>query len=389
MSANEPARVLFVDDEPMVLSALARQMRHLVQADTETDPLTAGRRLEQAAAADQPYAVVVSDMRMPVMDGAALLKHSRATSPTTTRILLTGYTDIDSAIAAVNDGNIFRFLTKPCHIDTLRTAIADAIEQNQLLRDQRELLDTTLRGAVKALVEILAMAHPAGFARASRLGRLSTAVATRLDLPDIWCIEVAAQLGELGVVTLPDAALDAPAHGSYVDPQLTQMLHRLPRQADDILKNIPRLEPVRALIRAQEPVDSPDPARLAQATLPAQVLQAVREYDALLRRDFAPPTAIGLLQQRPHHPAGILSALLVEAAASSADQVKEVDLGDLRPGNVLAGDLHSSNGLLLVTRGQPLSDALLIRIRNHATVNGIQGRPVIVVTPTDQDSRPE
>ena len=167
-------RVLFVDDEENVLHGLARLVRGFVQPELVTSPLTAAGLLEQSAHNGAgPYAAIVSDMRMPEMDGAALLKHARTVSPETTRLLLTGFADMQSAMSAVNEGNIFRFLTKPCSADDLSAALTAALEQHQLVVDRRELLDKTLRGAVEALVETLAMAEPVAFARASRLRRLS------------------------------------------------------------------------------------------------------------------------------------------------------------------------------------------------------------------------
>lgn len=103
-------RILLVDDEPNVLSALARQLHPLYQVSLTPSPEEGLLLLER----EGPFAVVLSDMRMPKMDGATFLKHVRERSPDTIRLLLTGHADLESAIAAVNEGQVFRFLTKPC-----------------------------------------------------------------------------------------------------------------------------------------------------------------------------------------------------------------------------------------------------------------------------------
>jgi CheY-like chemotaxis protein len=112
-------KVLFVDDEPLVLDALRRMLRDKFEIHTADS----GAKGLEVAQQDGPFAVVISDMRMPGMNGAEFLARIRKDAPDTVRMLLTGFTDLDAAIAAVNEGNIFRFLTKPCRKDELVGAI--------------------------------------------------------------------------------------------------------------------------------------------------------------------------------------------------------------------------------------------------------------------------
>jgi response regulator RpfG family c-di-GMP phosphodiesterase len=380
MPENAKPRVMFVDDEENVLQGIARLVRSYVEPTLFTSPVTAAQQLALGLEGGSGcYAAVVSDMRMPGMSGADLLKHARSVSPDTTRLLLTGYADLRSAMAAVNEGNIFRFLTKPCSGADLRNALDAALEQHRLVVDRRELLDHTLRGAVEALVETLAMAQPAAFTRATRLRRLASDLAAALGVPEAWQIEVAAQLGEIGVVTLPDRALDALANGGCSDPAVRAMLDQLPHLADDVLRRIPRLDAVREIVREQAPVDHHDGPR-PRCSRPAQVLQAAREFDANIVRGFTDEEAIALLRQRPHHDKDILDALQKIASVPEGNAaVRECDPDHLRVGAVLAADVHSSGGLLLVARGQTLNDALLTRLRNYASLTGLAETPVIYV----------
>src|SRR5579872_5364165 len=110
MDRNTRASILCVDDEPRVLDGLTRVLRRDFVVSTALSGADGLALLSQGG----PFAVVMSDMRMPVMDGATFLQNVRQTSPDSTRVLLTGQTEIESAIAAINRGNIFRFLLKPC-----------------------------------------------------------------------------------------------------------------------------------------------------------------------------------------------------------------------------------------------------------------------------------
>lgn len=381
-SAMERPRILFVDDEENVLHGLARQVHDHYEAELVTSPLTGARLLGEAVSDDGAgFAAVVSDMRMPEMDGRTLLRHALEVSPDTTRLLLTGYADLPTAISVVNESNVFRFLTKPCPAAELCSSLRAAVDQHRLLRGRRDLLEETLRGAVAALVETLAMAQPAVFARASRLGRLTRAVARRLRLPDAWQAEVAAQLGEIGLITLPPQALHMLDRGAHASPDVSRMLETLPGLADGVLSPIPRLEHVREIITVQQPVGRPDARRLAAASRAARVVQAVREFDVLVAQRNTAEIAVLLLRQRSYHDIEVLDALDEVAGTARAREAREIDVSGLRAGQVLAADLVSGNGTLLVHRGHVLTDEVLARIRDFTALNGLAGRPIVVDPP--------
>ena len=143
-------KILFVDDDPNILSAYTRTLHKRYRMATASG----GEEALQIIQTDGPFAVVVSDMRMPGMDGVALLTHVRNFNPDTVRIMLTGNADMGTAIEAVNQGNIFRFLTKPCEPDDLALALDGAIKQYRLVTSERELLELTLKGSIDLLVEL-------------------------------------------------------------------------------------------------------------------------------------------------------------------------------------------------------------------------------------------
>jgi DNA-binding NtrC family response regulator len=130
---SAPVRILFVDDEERILRSLAMQFRRHYEVLTESDPLRALQRLRE-----EHIHVLVSDQRMPQMSGAQLLAEAREIAPNTLRVLLTGYSDLDAAVDALNNGGIFRYLTKPWDPQemafTLRQAAELAVRQVQPLQ---------------------------------------------------------------------------------------------------------------------------------------------------------------------------------------------------------------------------------------------------------------
>ncbi|THG83496.1 response regulator [Pseudomonas sp. A-1] len=118
-----PIRILFVDDEERILRSLAMQFRRQYEVLTESDPQRALERLKSEA-----VQIIVSDQRMPQMSGAELLEQASAIAPQTLRILLTGYSDLDAAVDALNNGGIFRYLTKPWDPQEMAFTLRQAAE---------------------------------------------------------------------------------------------------------------------------------------------------------------------------------------------------------------------------------------------------------------------
>lgn len=132
--AANRARILFVDDEPAILEVFERLWAQHYEVVTALGPMIALEQIEK-----YDIDVVVSDMKMPVMDGAALLARIRARKPDISRILLTGYTDLEAAVRAVNEGGIARFLTKPCPMKVMAEALGEAVAQR---RARKQLVQT-------------------------------------------------------------------------------------------------------------------------------------------------------------------------------------------------------------------------------------------------------
>ncbi|MCA9592984.1 MAG: response regulator, partial [Myxococcales bacterium] len=196
-------RILLVDDEPLVLEGLARQLGW----EFEVSTAPSGARALELVQSEGPFAVVISDMRMPNMDGAEFLERARALDPDMVRVLLTGQSDLLQAIRAVNHGQLFRFLSKPCPPDVLVPTIQDAVRQHRLLTAERELLEKTLRGSVQTLLDTLALAQPDTFGRARRVEQYVVEVLDTIGEKEQWSIQLAALLCHLPLITLPPETL--------------------------------------------------------------------------------------------------------------------------------------------------------------------------------------
>src|ERR687883_1975197 len=127
-------KILCVDDEVNVLSAYQRSLRK----DFDIHVANGGREGLETIKKNGPFAVIVSDMRMPEMDGVQFLARAKELAPESIRIMLTGNSDQQTAMEAVNEGHIFRFLTKPCPPEMLAKALTAGLEQYQLVRAERE-----------------------------------------------------------------------------------------------------------------------------------------------------------------------------------------------------------------------------------------------------------
>lgn len=240
-------KILFVDDEPAVLEGYKRVLHKEFQPHTAVG----AHEALGSIAANGPYAVVVSDMRMPDMDGVQLLSHISTISPNTVRVILTGHADLQSAIGAVNEGRIFRFLTKPCESDVLKNALTTCLVQYRLITAEKDLLENTLMGSIKVLTDVLSLANPAAFGRAVRIRRYVQHLVAKLNLDNPWRYEVAAMLSQLGCITLSPEVIEAAYYGKELTPEEQTAFDMHPSVARNLLSNIPRLDCIAWIIGQQ------------------------------------------------------------------------------------------------------------------------------------------
>ena len=158
-------RILVVDDEENVLAGLRRQL----SMDYEVVTANSGFAGLRVVRDEGPFAVVISDMQMPRMNGAWFLSRVHENFPRTVRILLTGHADLESAMEAVNRGRVFEFLTKPCGGEELRKVLEKAVKHHRVLEYEARLLEETLSRSINMLAEVLELVNPVAFSRADRL----------------------------------------------------------------------------------------------------------------------------------------------------------------------------------------------------------------------------
>jgi DNA-binding NtrC family response regulator len=192
-------KILLVDDDPLILEGHKRSLSREFLLETALGPVQALKLVTD----NGPYALVVSDMRMPEMDGIHFLTQVKSVSPDTVRVMLTGYADIETAMSAINEGNIFRFLTKPCSREIMARTLTAGLVQYRLITAEKQLLEQTLSSSIQVLTEVLSLVNPAAFSRAERARRYIHHIVTVMNLGNPWQYEVAAMMSQLGCVTLP------------------------------------------------------------------------------------------------------------------------------------------------------------------------------------------
>jgi len=241
-------KVLLVDDEEQILKSFQRRLRDQLAFEIATSGKEGLRMLEEKG----PYAVVVSDFRMPEMDGIEFLKRVREASPDTVRIMLTGYADLQTAMQAVNESQVFRFLNKPCPPALLHESIAQAIKYYQSLQAERELIDLrrwrmSLEQIVFALVRLVESRDPYTAGHQQRVAQLSSALAAEMGLERAQAdiIRMAAIVHDVGKVYVPIEFLNKP--GSLREPEFN-IIQLHPQVGYEILGPIEFEKPISQMV---------------------------------------------------------------------------------------------------------------------------------------------
>lgn len=365
--AVEEFRVLCVDDEPRVLDGIRRTLGMNFDVKTAEGATQALAMLGGA----ERFAVTISDMRMPGMDGAAYLEKAAEKDPDMVRMLLTGQSDIQAAVRAINNGRIFRFLTKPCDTDILHQAVEDALEQHRLICAEKELLQKTVYGCVKVLTEMLSLANPVAFSRVGRVKRLVEHVARRLELPDAWQLELAVTLAHLGYVGLSPELLERAYTGKPLDEKEKTLLSAAPKTAHKLMAEIPRIEGVLAILdQLGEPAPALDGPKASskegRSVWARHVIQAAQRADELSFGHPLPRLIAAALKAEKFDPIVIEALGRAEYYALQQRRTITIAAKRLEPGMFLLEDALSEAGVMITKGGQEVTPTIAVLLKRMA-----------------------
>lgn len=384
-------RILLVDDDINVLQSYQRSFRHEFG---RLEVAAGGAQALDSMARSGPYAVVVSDMRMPAMDGLAFLARARELAPRTVRMMLTGYADLDLAIRAVREGSIFRILTKPCSSELLAEALRAGLEHYRLVMAEVELLEKTLSGSINLLTDLLSLLDTESFRRTESVRTASRAAWKALGKSPSWELDLAATLCPIGNVTLPPHVLAKVRGGQPLTPEEAALMDRVPEIGARLLGNIPRLEGVAQMVLHQAKRfdgTGPPAGDVAEQRIPlgARVLKVVDDMLGLEEQGLSRGVALTRMAvRRGWYDPQVLSAAVAcfrhpvtEPLAGRVASL-EIPVRQLRSGHVLAAHLLSPDGRMLLSAGIRLTDAHMERVRHFVAVVGVR-EPVYVVPPPE------
>lgn len=367
-------RILLVDDDLDILSGFQRNLRKHFTIKTAAS----GAEALAITRLEPPFAVVVSDFSMPKMNGIELLSSIRKSSPDTVRVMLTGFADLETSINAVNEGNVFRFLTKPVGAEILIRTLSECVEQYRLITAEKELLDKTLKGTVKIMIDILSATNPVAFNQAAKIRTTARNIADQLALRNVWEVEIAALLSQIGCVVVPDWIISKYYSEEKLGEEEEKQFYTHPEIGEQLLKNIPRLEKIAQAIKYQYfnfDGTFPRESKVKGEDLPilSRILKASIDYNRFITLGYNERTAVNKLKYDSYHydPSVLTALMSINKMTDTGFVIKSIPFKSLRIGMLLAEDLRDEDQFVLVTKGQEITDVMLMRLINLSRIKAL------------------
>lgn len=380
------SKVLLVDDDGSALAAYQRILRKLFDVHTATGSPEALRVLRSEGS----FAVVLADMHMPGMSGLELLSHIRDLDPDIMRIMITGDAEQKTAVDAVNQGQVFRFLSKPCSPEALINAIEAGIRQYELLHIEKEIMEQTLSGAVKVMIDLFSALDPQAFGVATLLRDRALRVSKHLKLEREWEIGLSVLLSPIGRLTIAPHVAQKLQIGQPLTAEESSLLERAPEFGARLLRRIPRLEQVAEAVRFQnkgfDGSGFPENGPLGlHIPLAARILKPLSDMLKFEHQALSPLNALARLKSQAHlYDPEILAAIMAITEADmggSGDQAPKsiaLPLMELKEGQILASHVMTATGKLVLFPGVRLSPGHIQLLQNLAELLDLQ-EPVLIL----------
>lgn len=356
-------KILFVDDDLNTLESFERELGDKFNIETAQNGDQGLKIIKEGG----PFTVVVTEMNMPDMNGIAFLKEVSDLAPETIRMMLTRYVNADIVMKAINEGNVYKFLSKSVTPATLIKTLEDSIAHYQSIKTEKESLSKTLVGSVRTLVEILGILNPGAFSKTLRIRRLVNHIVREMKLDDEWQFEMAATLSQIGLLTYPSSLLEKIATNQPLSPDENQLVSNHPSVGREMILRIPRLETIAEMIGKQltpcKNLTFDEENREEYIiSLGANIIKTALDYDQLIISGSTHGTSTYILSQSEDYRPEIIAALKLLHPDDSTVEVTQVNLEDLTDGMIIVEDIVDKYGALLITRGREVTYPLLIHL---------------------------
>lgn len=370
-------KVLFVDDEVNVLHGLKRQLYKDFALDLANSVEEAFEFIER----DGPYAVIVSDMRMPDMSGTDFLQQVSLAAPQSVRMMLTGNADQETAAEAVNKGGVFQFLTKPCSSETMNEALNSAIDRYRVNIAEQLLLRQTLVSTIRLMTNVLSIVDPDLFGHISEIQDRVSGLASFLKVKNVWPLEVAATLSQVSYTAVPENVRFKLAQGKSLTPDEIGVMKNVPSELRNLIGEIPRLGPVADIVYycfknadgSGFPEDGIDAKKIPGG---AKIIRVLSDLQLLQKHSKQSALEITLLMREREdlYDKAVVShlrCLLVLEDHKSNITPEKITAEELQVGDFLISDLRLKNDALLLLGGQSLSAEQFKQLASNIQGNSI------------------
>ena len=357
------SKILFVDDEETLLSGLQLTLGRTFEVYVSSSANDALGILKD----EGPFAVVVSDFQMPLMTGAEFLQKVRESDKEVVTMLLTGAANFENVSDTVLHGQIFRLIGKPCRSEKMKEHIDAALRQYQLIRAEKDMLEQTLNGAIRAMTSILAASKPLFFGRAQRVKEVAFKLAELLEVNDPWRLELAATFSYLGHVGLPDEIQEDVYKQKSTSREVAEIMSGFPDFISGILGGIPRLDDIPKIIKLLgADYDSGVMDKTGVRKL-ASILRFSQTYDHLASEGRSNGKIREILaEQQDKFIPGIITAFTkAYDVAMGEDYLDVIDPEALSEGMEINQDLRLPDKTLIAPKGTVVEGHFLRIIHNY------------------------
>lgn len=374
-------KILFVDDNQSVLSAFRRNLRKRYDVVT----VDSGELALETLKGNDSFGVIVSDMQMPGLNGVEFLERAVELSPNSVRIMLTGNADQETAIDAVNRGQVFRFLNKPCSVDQIIEVLEEAVKQYDVGLIESRMLEETLAGCVKVLSDVLGLVAPFALGSGQRLRDSIAPFIRAVKLKSVWVYEVSSLLSGIGYTALPVSLIRKLESSEGLNSKETALLREVPEIGYELVSEVPKLGVIARAIKYQNKrYDGggfpEDDVAGADIPLASRILKIFGNRMNLEREGIAEKAA----KDKMTSEVGVYDPKILElcfkfyptylnASISKDKSVNALQLSELKPGHTVVSDLTTTDGVLFVEAGNRLTAATIRRIRNYVALEQVEG----------------